>query len=379
MIIGSRRTSIMIIAILIFSLMLVFSSPLSAALPPLVFAQTAATTSSNNMGSGSSNATMENMVLNLGTPLYIEHGRTTSITNITQNVSNATFVSNGTFMLPNGRNVSVIGLGYRLVNTTGGLIRVTGQSLVKTIDGKESALFNVAIFRPIINSTMQIGVAYIQINSSTTANTTTGQQQQQLASLNNTLGLYKSEIISPTEYMVTLWKWNPVMVSSTSQALSASPSISESSSSSINNTGMMRGLNLGTPLYIEHGRTTSITNITQNTTRETFEGNGTFMLPTPTERNVSTVDSGYDLINTIGGLVRVTGQSLVKTIDGKESATIDYARFTPANSTIGIGVGYIRTNSTIGQQLASLNNTLIVYKSEAISPTEGLVTFWKWR
>ena len=212
MIIGSRRTSIMIIAISIFSLMMVFSSPLTAALPPLVFAQTAATTSSNNMGSGSStgsgssNATMENMVLNLGTPLYIEHGRTTSITNITQNVSNATFVSNGTFMLPNGRNVSVIGSGYRLVNTTGGLIRVTGQSLIKTIDGKESALFNVAIFRPIINSTMQIGVAYIQINSSTTANTTTGQQQQQLASLNNTLGLYKSEIISPTEYMVTLWK-----------------------------------------------------------------------------------------------------------------------------------------------------------------------------
>ena len=158
------------------------------------------------VGGSGTNTTMENRVLNLGTPLHIERTKTINTTNITQNVSNATFVSNGTFMLPNGRNVSVIGSGYRLVNTTGGLIRVTGQSLIKTIDGKESALFNVAIFRPIINSTMQIGVAYIQINSSTTANTTTGQQQQQLAPLNNTLGLYKSEIISPTEYMVTLLK-----------------------------------------------------------------------------------------------------------------------------------------------------------------------------
>ncbi len=170
--VGRGRRATTLIATFIFSLVVVLAGPLSAA--PFIFAQTMA---SNNTGVGgsSTNTTMENMVLNLGTPLHIERTKTINTTNITQNVSNATFVSNGTFMLPNGRNVSTIGLGYRLVNTTEGFVRVTGQSLIKTMDGKESVFFNVAIFRPIINSTMQIGVAYIQTNSSTTATTTTGQ------------------------------------------------------------------------------------------------------------------------------------------------------------------------------------------------------------
>jgi hypothetical protein len=139
--------------------------------------------------------------------------------------------------------------------------------------------------------------------------------------------------------------------------------------------GMMI-LNLGTPLYVEHDRTTNVTSLSENLTRISFEGNGTFMLP---DGNVSTVDSGYAFVNTMGGLTRVGGQGMIMTADGKENATLDFAEFTPINSTMGIGVGHIRTNSTEGEQLARLDNTIGVFKDEFISPTEDVVTFWKWQ
>ena len=148
------------------------------------------------------------------------------------------------------------------------------------------------------------------------------------------------------------------------------------SSSESSSTREKMVLNLGTPLFIEHSRTTDITKIDQNISNSTFEGNGTFMLPTGT--NVSTTDSGYNLLNISQGLVRVSGQVLLKTIDGKENATVDFARFSPINSTMGVGIAYIKTSSTVGQQLASLNNTLMVYKVEATSPTQDIVIFWKW-
>ena len=212
---GSRTTSIIITAISILSMMMVLlfsSSPLSGA--PLIFAQTEETTTatsssnSSNIGgvgcSRSDNNTMGMIMtsLNLGAPLYIEHGGPINTTNITPNVYNATIEGNGTFMLPTGENVSVIGSGYRLVNTTDGLVKVNGQSLLKTTDGKESALFDIAQFRT-INSTKGIGTAYLQTNSITIP---TEQQQQQLASLNNTIGVYDSEAISSTEFKVTWWQ-----------------------------------------------------------------------------------------------------------------------------------------------------------------------------
>ncbi len=215
---GRRTPSVIITAIssilsLMMMLLLFSSSPLSAA--PLIFAQTETTAtttssssnSSNSGGVGSSsnsNNTMGMMtttVLNLGAPLYIEHGIPISTTNITPNIYNTTIEINGTFMLPTGENVSMIGSGYRLVNTTDGLVKVTGQSLIKTIDGKESALFEVAQFRT-INSTRGIATAYLQTNSTTIP----AGQQPQLASLNNTVGVYDSEAISPTEYLVTFWQ-----------------------------------------------------------------------------------------------------------------------------------------------------------------------------
>ncbi len=165
-------------------------------------------------------------------------------------------------------------------------------------------------------------------------------------------------------------------------ALSATPSIFAQTTSG-NNTGVGGSssstmenmvLNLGTPVFIDHFRDTNTANITQNLSRHTFEGNGTFMLSTG---NVSTTDLGYSVINSTGGLVKVSGQVLIKTTDGKESATVDFARFTPINSTMGVGIAYIKTNST--GQLAPLNNTLMVYKNEAISQTQSVSTFWKWK
>ncbi len=196
---GRERRATILIAMLAFSLMMVFAGPLSAA--PLISAQTMA--SSNT---GTSSSTMENMVLNLGTPLYIEHDITINTTNITQSITNTTFEGNGTFMLPTptgGGNVSTTDSGYSITTTIGGLMKSEGKVLIKTTDGKESAVANFAVLRPINSTTMAaaIGIAYIQTNS------TVGQQ---LAPLNNTLGVFKNEEISPTQSTVTFWKWNPV-------------------------------------------------------------------------------------------------------------------------------------------------------------------------
>ena len=203
MIIGrGRRTSIAITAVSILSLiMLLFSSsPLSAA--PLIFAQTETITtsssSSNTNVGNTSNTTVGMMtVLNLGTPLLIDQAIPTSISNITENISRATFESNGTVMLPTGENVSTIGSGHSLKNITGHLTMRIGEILLKTTEGDESALIDFVEFQH-VNSPLAIGVAHIQSNS-------TGQQK--LAPLNDILAVFKSERPTPTEDVVTLWKW----------------------------------------------------------------------------------------------------------------------------------------------------------------------------
>jgi hypothetical protein len=374
------RPSILFVA----TALAILSSVSSLSMAPMISAQVTSGSSntggiSSSTGNISSNATMENMVLNLGTPLFIDHTMITKFvpsiipsTN-TSNVINATFVGNGTFMLPNGRNVSTVDLGtsYRVTNAMGGLERAGGQVLLRTADGKENAIIDFARYTP-VNSTTGVGVAYIRTNSTTTG-------QQQLASLNNTLMAYKDEAISPLQHTATFWKWNPVPLSPSTSQVTASSSISESSSS-INNTGMMMVLNLGTPLFIDHTRPTNITTIDQNTVRTTFVGNGTFMLPNG--RNVSTVDLGVTLRITTGGLSRAGGQVLLRTADGKENAIIDFSEIQPVNSTMAIGIAYIHTTSAtaIGQQLLTpLNNTLGVYRSELVSPTQDVVTLWKWK
>lgn len=182
----------------------------------------------------------------------------------------------------------------------------------------------------------------------------------------------KSSILLLATELIIISSLSPLLAAQMIFAQSNNTGVGISNSSS---TMEKMVLNLGTPLFIEHSRTTDITKIDQNISNATIEGNGTFMLPTGT--NVSTTDSGYNLFNTTQGFVRVSGQVLLKTIDGKENATIEFTRFSTVNSTLGIGIAYIHTNSTAGQQLASLDNTLMLYKIESISPTQDIVIFWK--
>jgi hypothetical protein len=133
-------------------------------------------------------------------------------------------------------------------------------------------------------------------------------------------------------------------------------------------------LNLGAPLFIEHDKTTNTTSIDPNTLRILFEGNGTLMLPSG---NVSTHDSGIARVSSGARLSGAGGQLILMTLDGKEeNATIDFTEFVPANSTTGIGVAYIQTNST--GQLAPLNNVIGVFTDE-MGPQIDTVTFWKWK
>lgn len=183
----------------------------------------------------------------------------------------------------------------------------------------------------------------------------------------------KSSILLLATTLVIVSSLSPLLATQMTFAQSNNAGVCSSNSSNSTMENMV--LNLRTPLFIEHSRTTNITKIDQNISNATIEGNGTFILPTG--ENVSTTDSGYNLFNTTQGFVRVSGQVFLKTVDGKENATIEYIRFTPFNSTTGIGIAYLDTNSTIGQQLASLDNILMLYRIEDISPTLAVVIFWK--
>jgi hypothetical protein len=160
-------------------------------------------------------------------------------------------------------------------------------------------------------------------------------------------------------------------VSSQNNTSSMSNTVTAATNNTISSSVMM--LNLGTPLFIEHDKTTNTTSIDPITLRILFEGNGTLMLPSG---NVSTHDSGKALVTSGARLSEAGGRVLLMTLDGKENATIAFTEFVPANSTTGIGVAYIQTNST--GQLASLNNTLGVFRDE-IGPQIDTITFWKWK
>jgi hypothetical protein len=141
-------------------------------------------------------------------------------------------------------------------------------------------------------------------------------------------------------------------------------------------------LNLGTPLFVEHNKPTNMTEVNQTTIKITLEGNGTFILPTG---NVSTIDSGQATVYIMHGFAKANGQVWLKTLDGKENATVTFTEYMPDNSTIGIGTALVQTNSTAGQQLASVNNVMGVFRDVTelqtpTSPSSGsTVTFWQWK
>ena len=158
---------------------------------------------------------------------------------------------------------------------------------------------------------------------------------------------------------------------------------STSTSSSVSsNSPSMTMLNLGTPLFVEHNKPTNMTEVNQTTIKATFEGNGTFMLPTG---NVSTIDSGQATIYLMHGFAKANGQVWLKTVDGKENATVTFTEYMTDNSAIGIGTALVQTHSTTGQQLASVNNVMGVFRDVtepqmSSGPSSGsTVTFWQWK
>jgi hypothetical protein len=142
------------------------------------------------------------------------------------------------------------------------------------------------------------------------------------------------------------------------------------------NTTSASALNLGSPLLIEHDRATNVTNIDQNTIRISFEGNATIMLPSG---NITVPDRGNAIVVSMHGLMTTSGHVTYMDTNGQGNGTVTFTEYRPNNANTAIGTAYIQTNSSTGQQLAALNNTIGVFKDQAISQTETLVTFWKWQ
>lgn len=133
-------------------------------------------------------------------------------------------------------------------------------------------------------------------------------------------------------------------------------------------------LNLGKPSFIEHNIGTNKTTVNENTTRVTFVGVGTIMLPDG--KNVTTSDHGRATIYSTEGYSRAYGRVTLRMPDSNEEATVTFVEFVPSNSTVGIGTAYVESNST--GQLAGLNGMIGVFRDEMQSNT-STVTFWKWQ
>ena len=129
-------------------------------------------------------------------PRIVEHERRTSSTNINQNTTAILFEGNATIMLPGG-NVSVSDEGSAIIKSMQGFSVMLGHRMYKTNDGQGSVTINFTGYLPNNEKTI-FGIAYIQPNSIT---------GQQLAPLNNTIAIFKEQLLSPTKILETYWKW----------------------------------------------------------------------------------------------------------------------------------------------------------------------------
>ena len=164
-------------------------------------------------------------------------------------------------------------------------------------------------------------------------------------------------------------------IGSSGDANSSMISSQNSNVTTLMNNTMMNNLD-SSPLIVEHEKSTSSTNINQNTTAIFFEGNATVMLPVG---NVSVSDEGSAIIKSMQGFSIVLGQRIYKTNDGQGSATINFTGYLPNNSKTVFGIAYIQPNSVTGQRLAPLNNTIAIFKEQLLSPTKSIETYWKWK
>jgi len=166
-------------------------------------------------------------------------------------------------------------------------------------------------------------------------------------------------------------------------ALSQIPAIAASTNtfrdvdfnSPLNNT-----YDLGNPFLVEYDNTTSL--LSPRSPNYDFEAvfsgygiiNGT--------RYTDTGVSSYDIRGNGSSIVYQNG-TIAMTTEAGEKATMIFESFGQRNTTSGIvfdhGVIFLTTNSTTGD-LASLNNTVYVYKDKVDERRGNLTTIaWEWK
>jgi hypothetical protein len=192
----SIHKSILLVAASLATFSLVTSLPMISAEIVIPGSTNSSTTSSQN-NNNNIRASINNTIgLNQGSPLIVEHVKRTSATNINQDTTAILFQGNATIMLPVG-NVSVADEGSSIIKSMQGFSVVSGHTLYKTKDGQENATVSFTGYLP-NNATTVFGIAYIQTNSAT---------GQRLAQLNNTIAVFKNELLSPTKSLETFWRW----------------------------------------------------------------------------------------------------------------------------------------------------------------------------
>ena len=137
---------------------------------------------------------------------------------------------------------------------------------------------------------------------------------------------------------------------------------------------------LGNPFLVEFDNTTSL--LSPRSPNYDFEavfsGNGIINGTRYTDTGVSS----YDIRGNGSSIVYQNG-TIAMTTEAGEKATMIFESFGQRNTTSGIvfdhGVIFLTTNSTTGD-LASLNNTVYVYKDKVDERRGNLTTIaWEWK
>jgi hypothetical protein len=129
------------------------------------------------------------------------------------------------------------------------------------------------------------------------------------------------------------------------------------------------------PFARAYYRVVSQNMINETHSQFTFEGNTTIALPNSTE-TISTIDRGQGIVTFLPGGNAIHGQLQMATLDGSESAIVDFSDYLPHDTSTGIGLEYFSTNST--GMLAFLNNTIAVSLDETYPNGDTILTFFEW-
>jgi hypothetical protein len=136
------------------------------------------------------------------------------------------------------------------------------------------------------------------------------------------------------------------------------------------NTANAQSATLGEPFFVENGKTTAQGEIGLNRTQYTYTANGTI------NGNIEVTTTGdYVSVSKGNDLALDTGQAVVMTNDGSETA--NYTFIEVGNATTFLGAAAWNTNST--GELSFLNNALSIYKLEEEESGNYSNTQWLWK